>query len=179
MSIFSVNTQEIEDGLSKLLRLDPPDGNLVWRYRTTPIFPVQWPPTQRSSLVRYIYLTGQDFEKPVMDGELKASPWAKLVYETPRALPLFRNLTKNIREKGIQGVRPLMEQEIAILSTLAHTENILFKLWTKHKTPILPEQEDAALLKAFYSLWYRCHGVIGSEIIQNHEPFFFWFGANE
>jgi len=43
MSIFSVNTQEIEDGLSDLLRLNPPGGNLVWSYRTTPVFPAQWP----------------------------------------------------------------------------------------------------------------------------------------
>ena len=150
----------------------PPDRS--WTPVVTPPFPSRWPPEGNRRAVRYLYATS--FDPQVMDGVRVAAPWGHLECSGgDRRQPRFVRMAGTIREIGIQGVRPITKEEMAIYEKGGMAESCLQALAG------LPDESDpgASLLRNYYRTWCGHNGVIVGEIVSLYEPFFRWAGCRE
>jgi hypothetical protein len=141
-----------------------------WRYSVSPPFPSVWPPTPNLTLYYYVYAESHDFAGRLADGIYLAAPWGRVEVGMKKKTPLkFSLLSYKIKEIGIQGVRPLNEDELAIYRRRDFAEAYLADLTA------LPDGNEKAVqeLKAYYCLW-RSNNGIAEEIRPYYEQFFQW-----
>ncbi len=86
-----------------------------WMYCISPPFPSIWPPNPTLALNHYIYPQGHDFTRGLVDAVYMGAPWARVEVDVEGSFsPGFKLLSDKIKEIGIQGIRPLSEEESAI-----------------------------------------------------------------
>jgi len=153
-------------------RLPADEPGQFWDPAVTPPFPVHWPPEGGSGSVRYLYATC--FDPRIADGIRVAAPWG--IIESlgcEQGLRRFVRLSESIREIGIQGVRPMTKEEMAVYEKCSAAESFLESLAG------LPDEDDPVMrpLRDYYLTWCGHNGVIRQEIAYRHEPFFRWVGC--
>jgi len=87
--------------------------------------------------------------------------------------PKFRRLSEKLKEIGIQGVRPLTQEEAATFQKEATAEDYLAVL-----TSLTDKNEkDVRILREYFCTWCQFNGHIVREIHSGHEEFFLWLGC--
>jgi hypothetical protein len=153
----------------------PPGGppGRWWTYKISPPFPSVWPPTPDLTLYYYVYANGRDFSGGLVDGVYIAAPWARVEVDLKKSTdPKLEILSTKIKEIGMQGVRPLSEEEAAVYKLGETAEAYLGSL--TH----LPDARDRKVfdLRKYYCAWCRDSGVT-EEISPLHEGFIKWLGC--
>ncbi len=149
---------------------EDPGLSVFWQYRISPPFPSHWPPDASSQLIYYVYAGGLS-PRSLVDGEYVAAPWGRVEVDRKRKNhPKFILLTGTIKEIGIQGVRPLNEEETATYKSRESAEAFLANLTA------LPDKKDksAAELRRYYRMWAKFNGAIIPELRSLHKGFFQW-----
>ncbi len=149
---------------------EDPGLSVFWDYRISPPFPSHWPPDANSQIIYYVYAGGLS-PRSLVDGEYVAAPWGRIeVDRKGKDCLKFILLTSKIKEIGIQGVRPLNEEETATYKSRESAEAFLTNLTA------LPDKKDksAAELKKYYCMWAKFNGVIFPELRPLHKAFFQW-----
>lgn len=145
---------------------------VFWDYVISPPFPSIWPPDKNSCLCYYAYAAGHDLRGGLADGVHLSAPWGRVEVEIGRSLK-FKPLASKIRAIGIQGVRPISKDELAIYERKESAETYLGTLTT------LPDEKEKGVseLKKYYCTWGNHNGVIVEEIRLHHTQFFQWLGC--
>jgi hypothetical protein len=162
--------KKLEPNTSLGRRIDEGLPEPYWDYSVSPAFPSVWPPDPNLILVYYVYAHGQS-PRSLVDGIYVAAPWARVEVDVKREMsPKFKLLSNKIKEIGIQGVRPLREEEAAIFEKKESAEAFLGNLTT------LPDETEkaAAELKKYHCTWAELNGAIVPEIRPLHKEFFKW-----
>jgi hypothetical protein len=141
----------------------------VWGYELTPAFPGEWPPTPAMTAYYYAYATRFTFS--VADAAYVASPWARIRVDRDGGVN-FEPLSSEIREIGLQGVRPLDGEARAAWDLSESAQGSLRQLRA------LPKGEEAALIRAFYRVWVNGNGRIADALRPWHRGFFQWLTGN-
>jgi len=152
---------------------EDPGLGVFWRYRISPPFPSHWPPDVSLQFIYYVYAAGVS-PRRLIDGEYVAAPWARVEVD-PRGMggPKFRPLSEKLREIGIQGVRPLAQEEAVIFQKEAAAEAYLATL-----TSLTDQNEkDVHMLRQYFCTWCQFNGHVVREIRLAHEQFFRWLGC--
>jgi len=144
-----------------------------WSFAVTPPIPAAWPPDGKGVVYYYAFAYGMNPSR-LADGEWIAAPWARVkVDATGQAAPQLEMLTKGIKEVGIQGVRPLRDEEIKTLDQQAAVEEQIQTISKKTSLRGI----DAKPLKQFFQLWCSTNGVIVEQLRSKHPQFFDWVGC--
>jgi len=144
-----------------------------WSSAVTPPIPAAWPPDGKGVVYYYAYAYGMNPSR-LADGEWIAAPWARVkVDATGQAASQLEMLTKEIKELGIQGVRPLQEDEVKISRQRALVEEQILNLSTKSSVAGF----DAKPVKQFFRVWCSTNGVIVEQLRSKHPQFFGWVGC--
>jgi hypothetical protein len=144
-----------------------------WSFAVTPPIPAAWPPDGKGVVYYYAYAYGMNPSR-LADGEWIAAPWARVkVDATGQAASQLEMLTKGIKEVGIQGVRPLRDEEIKTLDQQAAVEEQIQTISKKTSLRGI----DAKPLKQFFQLWCSTNGVIVEQLRSKHPQFFDWVGC--
>ena len=152
---------------------DPRRGGVFWEYRISPPFPSHWPPDVNLQLFYYVYAAGLG-PSTLVDGEHVAAPWGRVEMD-PRGPggAKFTRLSEKLREIGIQGVRPLTQEEVAIFKKKTAAQAYLATL-----TSLTDENEEAVrMLQQYFCKWCQFNGGIVAEIRSAHKQFFLWLGC--
>ena len=147
---------------------------VFWDYVISPPFPSIWPPDKNSCLYYYAYAAGHDLRGGLADGIHVSAPWGRAEVEIGRRTSLkFKPLASKIKTIGIQGVRPISKDELAIYEGKESAETYLGTLTT------LPDENEQGVieLKKYYCTWCTHNGVIVEEIRRHHQQFFQWLGC--
>lgn len=167
----------LEENWKELVRIvppfHPPMQTEMWNYRITIPFPQSWPPRPENALVYYAFPSGKDFGR-LVDAELVGAPWARITMHA--GLPLQVELVeKKIIKVGIQGVRPLRQEEKEVYDLEGTVKAYISEL----KAP--PDESDpgAKQLRRFYCTWISHNGVLAEQILRDHEAFFDWLACNK
>jgi hypothetical protein len=147
---------------------------VFWDYVISPPFPSIWPPDKNSCLYYYAYAAGHDLRGGLADGVHLSAPWGRVEVEIGRRTSLkFKPLASKIKAIGIQGVRPISKDELAIYERKESAETYLGTLTT------LPDENEKGVseLKKYYCTWCNHNGVIVEEIRVHHTQFFQWLGC--
>lgn len=129
---------------------------LSWDYRVSPPFPSEWPMTSKSTLVRWVYATAMDMS--ISDGQRVAGAWARIDVAadgTAKLTPASKTLEGN----DIQGIKPLMPQQLEQLKKVYDTGDAL-------------RANDLSATKPSWCAWLRYNGVIAAKLKPKHEAFF-------
>ena len=171
-TLVDVQWKKIEPAVSIRPGEDPALG-VFWRYRISPPFPSRWPPDGSLQLIYYAYAAGLS-PRRLVDGEYVAAPWGRVEVD-PRGSgePKFRRLSEKLREIGIQGVRPLTPEEMAIFQKEASAEAYLATVTSLTDT----NEKDLRMLRDYFCMWCQFNGHIVREIRPAHEKFFRWLGC--
>jgi hypothetical protein len=155
-----------------------PKAGLYWfEYRVTPPLPSHWPPSQSTTLYYYAYAAGNPSQRPVMDGEHNSLPWARVEVERdPQARPKVTLLRRDLKELGIQGFGPVMQEEAEAHQARGAASAVLLGALTG--LPPAGSDEEKTLQK-FYCQWRKWNGVIAQELLQRHKDFFRWLACGE
>jgi len=144
-----------------------------WDYYVSPPVPAQWPPGADQRLYYYIYAMGVN-PQSLADGTYISAPWGRIEMQSKgNTPPKFFRLPHELREIGIQGVRPLSREESMVYEKKDAAETYLRSLAS------LPDDthKDVGVLREYYCTWYRHNGAIAEEIRAQHLPFFTWLGC--
>ncbi len=145
-----------------------PSGVVGWQYVISPPFPCQWPPKGQGEICYYAYARGLRFG--LTDAEAIAAPWGRVRWDVSgRRPPRMEVLSKGLREAGIQGVRPLLPQEMAIYKTAKAVEARLLVI---ARASTLKGDESA--IHRYYCRWSKDNGVAADQIRPFHPGFFSW-----
>lgn len=168
-SIIKVSWANIKSGLPA-----PRSFNefVSWDYAIAPAIPAAWPPDGKGVVYYYTFAYGSNPAR-LVDGQFVAAPWAQVKVDVARGAPELEILSKGIKEIGIQGVRPLREEEIKIFNQRAAVEEQIQTLSRKTSLHAI----DAKRLKEFFQLWCSTNGVIAEELRRKHPQFFEWVGC--
>ena len=153
-SLFSPNPQEV-----------------IWNYSVSPPFPAHWPPDGTSQHYYYVFGTGVS-PRTLADGVYIAAPWGRVEVQGA-GYPKFTRLTATLVEIGIQGVRPLTQEESSVYEMKETAEGCLRGL------TLLPADTDRNVrsLREYYCSWLGHNGVAAAEIRKLHIRFFDWLGC--
>ena len=134
-----------------------------WVPHLSPAFPASRPPDG----VIHRYALAWRLRPSLADGAEVAAPWA-VVETRPGAPARVIPLTPELAPLGIQGVRPLSGEELALAGREAEVDALL-------STP--PDAAGAALIRAFHCGWARGQGVVAAAILPRHPAFAAWLGC--
>jgi len=100
--------------------------------------------------------------------------WARVTVDANgRVAPHLEILTRQIKEIGIQGVRPLRAEEIAVVKSYDAVEAQLYKLSREAARGNI----DAPAIQRYFSLWCETSGTVAEQIRPYHKEFFHWLGC--
>lgn len=150
-------------------------ARVSWSYQITHPLPSKWPPTAGLELHYYVYAIGHDISGALADGHYLAAPWAKAVTtpagDTPVKLEI---LTANLEKIGLQGVRPLTQEERALYNRWPEDMVLKYLAGTKKTTDsVNPKTAD---FKGFFCTLIG-HNKIYAILKPHHETFFRWLGC--
>ena len=166
--------RQLDKGWKKILDAspqDPPGPDFTgWSSRLTPPLPEAWPPDGLSTLFAYAYPCG--FSPRLHDAERIGAPWAQVARENDSCVR-WTLLREEICEIGIQGFRPLNEEEVRDLKAHCGAPACLGSM-----TQCPRDGEPAAeMVRGFYRHWFRFNGVIARHLQEHHRDFVDWFQA--
>jgi hypothetical protein len=156
----------------KLPRAASPQEFTSWEYQLTPPIPAAWPPDGQGIVYYYAFAYGTRMD--LRDAQSFAAPWARITVEGESA-PRLEILEKAIQQVGIQGVRPLREEEARILSQRAVVEGQIHRLTAKTSLAGI----DPRPLREYFQFWCSTHGVIAEQLRPRHPQFFAWAGCKQ
>ena len=143
-----------------------------WEYRISPPFPVAWPPDGKGLVYYYAYAAARN-PSVLVDGEWLGPLWARIkVDATSRSGPQLEILTREIKEVGQLGVRPLTKEEIDIYNS---ADSVTAELYDNLQRADL-KGLNAPLIRRYYCAWARDTGM-GRAIRTYHPEFFEWLGC--
>ena len=149
------------------------DQYVSWQYAISPPVPASWPPDGSGLLYFYAFAYGANPTR-LADGQFVAAPWARVrVDATGKSAPKLEILRKDIKGVGIQGVRPLTQDQITVLKTGSECEAQMFKLSQGTSLPIA----DTEALRSCFTLWCATHGTVVEQLRPLHKDFFNWIGC--
>jgi hypothetical protein len=146
-----------------------PSGSVgAWKMAIAPLIPASWPPDGSTYL--YAYARRLDFQ--LRDGERTADLWARACIAQSGEVTV-ELLAKQTTELGIQGVRPVVMEEME-----RHFEN-----GRRVQSGLLSARQasdvDRTLAKEYYARWKQWNGVIAERIAARHKAFFAAIGCIE
>jgi hypothetical protein len=151
----------------------PPGGVMGWSYVITPPFPCKWPPDGQGEVCYYAYARG--LRPGLMDAEVVSTLWGCVVLDATRKKPPRMDiLSRELGEGDIQGVRPLMPQEMAIYRTAETAEAAIRDLAKATQ----PKTAQARAIRRYYCQWSRDNGVASGQVRVFHEGFFRWLDCS-
>ncbi len=149
------------------------DHYVGWQYAVSPPIPASWPPDGSGLLYFYAFAYGGNPAR-LADGQFVAAPWARVnVDATGKSAPKLEILRKGIKEVGIQGVRPLTQDQITVLKIQPEFEAQMSRL--SRDTALPPAATEA--LKSYFTLWCVTNGTIAEQLRPLHKDFFNWVGC--
>ena len=161
----------IRDRLAPMKPLSPeipPIPGEFWEPRIFPGIPVTWPPQKGlADLDFYASAAGRNLSQ-LIDGEYYSNPWGRVRADLRVPRFDFQLLTEAPVRAGIQGVRPLLKEEVQILGDSVVQVDLASALADGMLSP-----ELAVRVRAYYGLFFRNHGV-GSAIRLLHPAFSDW-----
>jgi hypothetical protein len=161
--------QKEQPGVASRDASGQPTGVVGWQYVVSPPFPCEWPPNGQGQICYYAYASGQRFG--LVDAEVIAAPWGRVLWDaTGKKPPRIEVLGKVLKEAGVQGVRPLLQQEIAVYQTAKVAEA---KLLLLSRTSSL-KSDAAPTIRRYYCRWSKDNGVAVGQIQPLHPGFFNW-----
>ncbi|WNG20060.1 hypothetical protein [Cystobacter fuscus] len=140
---------------------NPADATFIgWRTYVSDPFPLTWPSVE-GTLVFYAFARGMN-PGVLRDGEFVGPTWARMTYSAQDKTTELTLLDVRLESRGVQGVRPLRQEELEILKL-------------KPLEALLGSRKAAAdqKLKSYYCL-QRSLGNIPSEAVTAHAAFFNW-----
>ncbi|QRN93534.1 hypothetical protein JRI60_30670 [Archangium violaceum] len=140
---------------------NPADAAFIgWRTDISDPFPMTWPSVD-GTLVFYALARGMN-PQVLRDGEFVGPTWARITYSAQDKKAELTLLDVRLESRGVQGVRPLRQEELEILKS-------------KPLDFLLGSRTAAAdqKLKSYYCL-QRSLGNIPSEAVTAHAAFFKW-----
>jgi hypothetical protein len=143
---------------------NPADAAFIgWRTDISDPFPMTWPSAE-GTLVFYALARGMN-PQVLRDGEFVGPTWARMTYSAQDKTTELTLLDVRLESRGVQGVRPLRQEELEILE-LKPLDSLLGsrKATTDQK------------LKSYYCL-QRSLGNIPSEAVIAHTAFFEWLDS--
>jgi hypothetical protein len=143
----------------------------AWSQRLTPPLPIAWPPAGQGQLEVFAYAARPGDR--ISDGEETAAPWARI--RVLAGAPKLDDLGE-LQRIGIQGVRPLSADEIAIVRSGDEAAAALARIASARTLPN-DASEDASLVRRYFCLWRRTNGVIATALAPAHAGFFAWLGC--
>ncbi len=187
----AVSPEQIRDNVNELIKaqwrrvepasptgpdrqpLDPSSRDYkFWEYRISPPFPAAWPPDGKGLVYYYAYAAARN-PSVLMDGEWLGPLWARVSLDaTSRSVPQLEILTREIKEVGTIGVRPLMKEEINIYNSADAVAAELRKAVQSADLRGL----NAPLIRQYYCAWGRDTGM-GKAIQTYHPAFFKWLSC--
>ena len=139
-------------------------GAIAWDTRMSDPYPVEWP-SRKTGFVFYAYAFGRNSVR-LKGAEYKGPAWGKLIVtSTDRGAPVFTMITRDLKAVGRVAVRPLLHNEIDILS---HDPIQLIQFE--------PSEGRDRDLRAYYCL-QKSIGNVPVEAIKDHEKFFAWLAC--
>ena len=130
-----------------------------WVPALSPPVPAAWPAAVGGRTRRYAF--AYRARPGLADGAEVAAPWA-FVEEGVTIL------TRTLTPLGIQGVRPMRAEEIALAERDAEVASLL-------AGPL--DAAGAALIRAFHCGWAARQGVIARDVLARHPDFAAWLGC--
>jgi hypothetical protein len=137
-----------------------------WEPELSPLFPTRWPATRGTLVLRYAYARGSSMD--LIDGEHTAAPWAIVCRE---GIKRDLSLVGPFLDLGIQGVRPLEEDEVdqPRPDELADEFRSLVIAGLPPRPP--------SRIRAAYQAWQAQNGVIAEVLARLQAGFFAWLRA--
>lgn len=134
-----------------------------WRMMMSPAFPLVWPaPDARSTVVHYAFAMRLD--PAVADGAEMTAPWARTLLDADGVIHV-EQLSPHLNPLGMQGVRPLRSEEIALAG---REEEAAERLLAGG------EQATGGLVREVTCGWIGRQGVVASAITPRHQSFMRW-----
>lgn len=142
----------------------------TWQLAITPPLPLEWPPTDGTRWVRWVY--ARSIEPGLMDAERVSYPWASVALTADHDdEAVLRLVTPQITaHPDPQGVRPLDADEIAALEGLQEAGVSAVELTGE------PDEPAATLIRGAYAAWLATNGVIASTLPDAHDAFWEFVG---
>ena len=122
-------------------------------------------PNGRGTLVRYSF--AMRLNPSVSDGAEMAAPWAKSTLNSTGKI-VVEQLSARLRPLGLQGVRPLRSEEIALLGREQEVEQ-RFLVGGKPATD--------GVVRDFTCSWISRQGVVAAAIMPLHPSFERWLAC--
>lgn len=136
----------------------------VWAPNVSVPLPLEWP-TPDSALVQYAF--AWRMRPTLADGVEVTEPYARAV-EWPDGTVRVERLTPRFVLRGIQGVRPLREEEVALARRVTELPALL-------RAPASARRD--ADLRAITCFWTRVQGVQAAAIMPRHPAYAAWLGC--
>jgi hypothetical protein len=156
----------------KLPRPASPQESASWEYQLTPAIPAAWPPDGKGIVYYYAFAYGTRMD--LRDAQPVAAPWARIT-SGGQSAPRLEILKKEIKQIGIEGVRPLRQEEIKIFDQRATVDGEIRNLASKTSLAGI----DPKRVRQFFQFWCSTHGVIAEQLRPRHPQFFAWVGCKQ
>ena len=142
----------------------------LWQRRETPLLPLEWPPTAKSSWARHAFAYGFD-PTGISDGVRVAAPYAVLRLDAAGSVIAIEPSPGGGRELGIQGVQPTNPPSGAIDGEeIRRIEALAISL---REAPAAGSREESSLV-SYYGRWLTREAVIAGAVRPAHTEFFDW-----
>lgn len=138
--------------------------DLSWQLAITPPLPLEWPPSEGTRWVRWVY--ARSVEAGLADAERVAYPWASVALTAGRDEAMLRLVTPVITaHPDPQGVGPLDADTAAALDDLTAVSAEAVDLTAE------PDAATAARIQSAYAAWLATNGVIAGTLPDAHTAF--------
>jgi hypothetical protein len=145
-----------------------------WSFAISPAIPAAWPPNGSGVVHYYAYARAVN-PMMLMDGEFTAAPWARLTVDTTRqgSNPAIEILMTEVREIGIQPVRPITAKEQALFEKDHLADDELRAMSQRTSAGWF----RARLARRYLRAWCDLNSTIAALLRRRHKPFFRWAGC--
>jgi hypothetical protein len=161
-----------EEMKAAFTKLDKP-GKLTWVPRLSPPFPDRGPRSGTPIVLRY-YAYAASVAPGLHDGEHVAGVWA---WGRLAGKSHFDVTVERLTDVGIQGVRPIADNELAAMKQASSVRGWLEELAVLSNEPgaLAAKRQQ---LRPYYCTWKKLNGVIAKEIVEQQSAFFAWLACD-
>ena len=146
----------------------PVPEKTMFRIKFSPFFPTEWENGKQTDWISYVYAQGQEIS--LNDGERIGRIFGKITYNPTTQTSYFKTINDKIENGNIQGVKPVSQEVIDILSQGPEIEKVILGIKNKEEF----NENDARKITKFYEFWKQFNGVIYTDISQSHGAFNKW-----
>lgn len=141
-------------------------NDIIWEMQISPAFPDQTS-SKSQAIIFYAYALGKDLN--LSDGVHVSEPWGYISIEHKNPHQRLVALgQKKLRDRDIQGVKPLTKQDDYFLATLPNAQKLVIDSVLTNKK-LSPEEEQ--MVADGYCTWRRYNGVIASAVEMERKIF--------